>query len=325
MTRALVTGAGGFIGARVVDLLIEEGIEPRALAMANETIAADIDVVVGDLRSEPSLAEAAAGCDIIIHLAARVGDWGPELDFYDINTEGTRRLCRAAVKAGARRIVSVSSVTVYGAAINTAVCSEDVEPIEPASPYSRSKVAGERAALGFAKELEVVIARPGNVWGVGSLYWVDTIVAELRRGRIPLIDGGRGDASLAHVDNVASGLVAAAQVPGIGGRAYNLNDGSGVAWRDYLADLAAACGANAPRLSLPRQVADLLARGMELAWRLRGSRDRPLITREAVRLLAGGRPVPTDAAARDLGYRPVTSYAEGMAAIAELFSADSTR
>jgi nucleoside-diphosphate-sugar epimerase len=220
-----------------------------------------------------------------------------------------------------RRIVVVSSVTVYGAAINTRICSEDVAPVAPASAYSRSKVAAERAARGFAGDIEVVIVRPGNVWGVGSALWVDTLAAELRRGRVPLIDcgfgGGGGDASLAHVDNVADGMVLAAQVPGVAGRLYNLNDGSGVTWATYLGDLAGACGAKPPRLSLPLGVVDAAARVMELAWRWGKRPGRPLLTREAARLLAGGPPVPIDAARDDLGYRPAVAYGDGMAAVAE--------
>jgi nucleoside-diphosphate-sugar epimerase len=219
--------------------------------------------------------------------------------------------------------VLVSSVTVYGAAINERVCTEDVAPDRPASAYSRSKVAAERAARGFAGELEIVIARPGNVWGVGSALWVDAVAAELRRGRAPLIDGGRGDASLAHVDNVAGGLVLAARVPGIGGRAYNLNDGARVTWSTYLCDLAEACGAEPPRLSLPLGLADRIAAAMEIGWRLTRQSGRPLLTREAARLLAGGKAVPIDAARIDLGYQPSVSYAAGMAAVAEQLRAVS--
>jgi nucleoside-diphosphate-sugar epimerase len=316
----LVTGAGGFIGARVVDRLLAGGAQVRALALPGEAIAADIDVARADLRSEDGLAAAAAGCDAVVHLAARVGDWGPELDYYNINAEGTRRLCRAAVEARARRFVLVSSVTIYGAEIGRRVCREDVEPVRPASAYSRSKVAAERAARGFAGDLEVVIARPGNVWGAGSALWVETLAGELRRGRVPLIDGGRGDASLAHVDNVAAALVLAARVPGIRDRAYNVNDGAAVTWARYLGDLAAACGAPPPRRSAPRGVFEPIAAAMESAWRIAGRSERPLLTREAVRLLAGGPPVPIDAARADLGFRPEVSYAEGMAAIAEQFS-----
>ena len=313
--KVLVTGAGGFIGARVIDRLVAGGDEVRALALPNEAIAADVEIARADLRADAGLVEAARGCDAVIHLAARVGDWGDELEYYDVNTEGTRRLARAAVAAGVRRLVLVSSVTIYGAHINRRACDEDVEPVDPASAYSRSKVAAERVARAFAGELEIVIARPGNVWGAGSPLWVETLGAELRRGRAFLIDGGRGDASLAHVDNVAGGLVRMARVAGAAGRAYNLNDGAGVTWETYLTDLAARFDAAAPARSIPFPVAAAIARAMELGARALGRAERPLLTREAVRLLTGGPPVPIDRARDELGYAPRVGYREAMMAI----------
>jgi nucleoside-diphosphate-sugar epimerase len=99
--------------------------------------------------------------------------------------------------------------------------------------------------------------------------------------------------------------------PAAAGRIYNANDGSGVTWRQYLTDLAAAAGAPAPHRSLPSPVAAAAASAMERAWRATRRSHRPLLTREAVQIFASRPPVPVARAARELGYAPVP-YAHAM-------------
>jgi nucleoside-diphosphate-sugar epimerase len=318
MSLALVTGASGFIGRRLVARLAADRQRVRALVLPDERVELPAEIVRGDVTHPESLAGAVRGARVVYHLAAVVGDWGPERLFQAVNVEGTRALLEAAARAGVERVVLVSSLVVYGSQIMTEVCHEDRPRERGCGPYSRSKRGQEEVALDFHRfeRVPVTVVRPGNVVGPGSINWVDTPAALLRAGRGLLIDGGDGDAAFTWVDNLVELLVLAGRSPAAAGRIYNGNDGGGVTWRRYLGDLASLCGARPPRLSLPAPVAMGVAAAMETAWRAARRRRRPLLTREAVTLLASRHPVPIARAVAELGYAPPVEYGEALERLA---------
>jgi len=320
--RVLVTGATGLIGQRLVVRLRDEGMDIRALVLPEEDASGlgGVDVVRGDVTSPASLTPALAGVGRVYHLAAVVGDWGPDELFDRINVEGTRNVLDAAVAAGTDRVVMVSSIVCYGAALWADVCDEATTPREwGVGPYSRTKRASEELALDYHAfgRVPVTIVRPGNVWGPHSHMWVDEVVRLLRGGKLPLIDGGGGNACLAYVDNVVDVIVRAGRADPAPGKIYNANDGTDVTWRQYFSDLAAIVDAPAPERSVPGAVAMATAAAMERLWKLRGRTERPLLTRESVVLLRSRANVSIERAKDDLGYHPLVRYDEAMERVAE--------
>ncbi|MBT8491920.1 MAG: NAD-dependent epimerase/dehydratase family protein [Deltaproteobacteria bacterium] len=302
----LVTGASGFIGSRLLDALAGQA-RVRALVPPGEQLVDDqLEVVVGDVRDQSALEQACEGVDRVFHLAARVGDWGHEDDFWTVNVDGTRNLFEAAVHAHCRRVVMVSSIAVYGMQLRTSCCDEELPRAEGVGPYSRSKSASEAIARDYHRrgDVEVVVVRPGNVFGPGRTPWVGELVRVLRKGQAPLIDSGTGDAQLAYVDNVVDVLMAAASHPDAAGKIYNAVDGHGVTWRQYLGDLARLAGVREPRMAVPHKVAWTAARALERFAKLRRSSERPLLTREAVVLLSSKHPIPNQRAVAELGFMP---------------------
>jgi 2-alkyl-3-oxoalkanoate reductase len=300
----LVTGASGFIGRRVVARLLRDGEPVRALLFPHEELPG-VERALGDVTDRASVVAALDGVDRVVHLAAKVGDWGPLGEFRAVNVGGTTNVIAAA---GDRRVVHVSSIVVYGPRLRTGGCEEDAPLAYGLGPYGITKRESEVVA---SRGPNVAVVRPGNVWGPVSPLWVEELSRLLRAGRVPLVDGGVGDAHLAHVENVVDVIVAALTAPAAGGRVYNAVDGHGVSWRRYLTDLARVAGAPPPWLTLPRSLALAAAVGMEAAWRLARAEQRPLMTREAVQLLASGPPVSNTRAVRELGFRP-RSYEEGL-------------
>jgi nucleoside-diphosphate-sugar epimerase len=302
--------------------LCDQGVRVRALVLPAEDASAlggGVDVERGDITDPASLARAVAGQTRVYHLAAIVGDWGDEALFQRVNVDGTRNVLDAAAAAGCARVVAVSSVVMYGAALQGDVCDEVATPREyGVGPYSRSKRAAEEVALDYHAfgRVPVTVVRPGNVYGPASAVWVDEVARALRANRGVLIDGGDGDASLAYVDNVVDVLVRAGSADAAPGRIYNANDGSGVTWRRYLTDLAAIIGAPAPTRSIPGGVAMAMAAAMEKIARWRGRAERPLLTREAVLLLRSRAEVSIRRARDDLDYHPLVPYEEAMKRIA---------
>jgi len=314
--RILVTGATGFIGRRLLDAL--EGVGPlRAFLLPGDELEGDVEIFRGDVRDRDAVVRACRDVDVVYHLAEQSGDWGKDEAYWTINVEGTRNVLTAAVAAGCRRVVFVSSIIVYGSQLHTSECAEDIERGEALSPYGRSKAAADALAREVQRrgDIEVVVVRPGNVFGPGSSPWVLDLARVLRKGQAPLIDGGQGDAALAYVDNVVDVLMAAGMAPEAAGRIYNVVDGQGVTWRRYLSDLAAIVGAKPPRLSVPHAVAWTAAKALERFARFRKSEERPLLTREAVALLSTRQPIPIERAVSELGYRP-RPYEEALREVA---------
>ncbi len=316
MTLALVTGATGFIGRRMVARLLDEGHRVRALVLPGESIegawpGGAIDVVRGDVTRPDSLTAALEGVDILIHLAAMVGDWGAEDLHRRVTVEGTENVLRAA--PATCRVVLASSVVVYGDAIGRDVCDEDHPHGRPMGPYSRSKQAQETLARALAVErgMSLTVVRPTNVFGPGCKPWVHDVADVLRKGQPCLIGGGDQNAGLCHVDNLTSLLVRAATVPEAVGRVYNAADGSDVTWRTYFTDLAGLIGARPPR-SIPRVAARLGASLGEGFGRLLRRRSRPALTHEALNLVGSHHRVPIDRARAELGYAPEVGYAEAI-------------
>jgi 2-alkyl-3-oxoalkanoate reductase len=318
----LVTGATGFIGRRLVARLRGAGESVRALALPGEPVEpiAELkgaEIVRGDVTDRDAIARAVRGVERVYHLAAVVGDWGAEETFEAVNVGGTENVYAAARDSRIERLVMVSSVVVYGWQLHTSVCDEDLPPGEPSGAYSRTKQRSEWVALAHHArgDFELVVVRPGNVYGAGSPLWVNEVASRARRRQLLLIDGGSGDAGIVYVDNVVDVIARAGEVAEAAGRIYNAHDAQGVSWRRYFGDIAHLVGAPPPKLSVPHRVAMGAARAMELGWKLGRARSRPLLTRDAVTILSQRAPVPIERARHDLGYDVPVKYEQALEAV----------
>ena len=315
----LVTGAAGFIGRRLVNRLLHDGIQVRAFdcVACPESLMQqqNLSWYQGDIRHASALNEAMQDCGTVFHLAAMVGDWGDPESHRQVTVEGTRHCFERAMQQAKVRVVLASSIVVYGDQIGLGVCHEALPHGLTFGPYSECKQAQERLAQRYLQQgLDVRIVRPANVYGAGCKPWVEQLCEELKRGVPVLIDGGNYPAGLVHVDNVVDILLRAARVADSRGQIFNAADEEEVTWRRYMCDLAQLCGAPAPR-SLPRVAARSLAWAGERAYKLLGSQRRPPITREALNLVGSPHQISMDKTRSALRYRPFVSYQEGLAEI----------
>jgi nucleoside-diphosphate-sugar epimerase len=319
---ALVSGATGFLGGCLAVALKEQGYVVRALARPTSDVsrlaARGIEIVMGDLDDEDSLARAAAGQQLVFHTAGRVSDWGAAEEFRKINVDGTAHVITACRRNRVRRLVHVSSLTVLGLPRNGMVVGEKTPRVaRAADPYTASKIAGEELVCraNGMDGLETVVVRPGVIWGPGDTTFLPRFAALLRRGRMVLVDGGRNRVALSHVENLVQGMLLAAAVPAAAGQVYHLTDGEEITAAEAFCLLAEVLGVLPPRHSLPFAVAYAAASLMEAWAGLRRQASPPSFTRYGVRLVASDCRYDIGKARRELGYRPAITFRQGVTAL----------
>jgi len=311
---ALVTGASGFLGGRLAQVLALRADSVRVLARPSNDVSHlggfPIDLVRGDLSRQAVLEAAMRGVTHVFHCAAASTDWASWSTYYGSNVKGTENLLRAA--AGSRdleRFLHVSTTDVYGYPVR--VCDESNPLVDVGLPYNRTKILGERAV--WASGLPVTVVRPATIYGPRGVTFGTDIAKLLRQRLMAVIDGGRASGGFLYVDNAVDALILAATAPESIGRAYNLADGSGVTWKTFADRMADGLGLPRPWIDLPSGAARLLAGAMEAPHRFLRIPGRPLLTRHAVSLLARDQEYPNERVRRELGFRPAVGFDEGMA------------
>jgi nucleoside-diphosphate-sugar epimerase len=317
MPTAFVTGGSGFIGGVLIERLLAEGWDVRALARSDRSaqIVRDrgAEPVWGDLDDVDAMTAGARGTEVAFHAAAHLGEWGARSEFERGNVQGTKNALAAARAAGVRRFVHVGTeaALMHGAPL---VGADENVPLRPDSKalYSATKAQAELAVREANGEgFETVVLRPRLVWGVGDTTILPGVRAAVHSGRWAWIGGGGHRTSTTHVDNVVEGLWLAA-TKGAPGGVYFVTDGEPVVFRDFMTRLLATQGLAAPDRQLSSGVAGAIAAVGETLWRLLPLRGAPPLTRLALWLASQECTIDIGRARAELGYAPVTTIDEGM-------------
>ena len=228
--RAVVTGAGGFIGRVLVRQLNERGWAVTALDLPGRAgpVPAGVQRMEGDVRDSAFMRAACRDADLVFHVAALFDLLAPWPALQAVNVAGTRAVCDAALAAGVRRVVCWGSSSVYGVSADPVPFTED-HPIDTSTlnPYAHSKYLGEQAALeAAARGLEVIVVRPADVYGAGAVQGLAQALFAFKAGLMGAVPGrGTSMHSHVHVVDVAAAAVHLAE-HGESGAVYNLADRS---------------------------------------------------------------------------------------------------
>jgi nucleoside-diphosphate-sugar epimerase len=308
MTRVLITGARGFIGAALAERLTARGAQVRGVDVVADP---ERDVVAGDIGAPGAWQDHAAGCDLVIHTAAVVSMRGTDPGaVWRVNALGTKHVLDAAIRGGAARVVHLSSVTVFGFAFPDGV--DESHPTQPNGvPYVDTKIASEALVLRAhaAGEIACTVVRPGDVYGPRSRPWTLLPVQELKRRRFVLPARGRGIFSPIYVDDLVDGIVAAATQDAGAGGVFTLTDGTGVTTREFFGHYARMLGRPLP--TLPTAPSRVLARIAEAGARVAGQETE--VNAAAAQYLARTGTYSIARARELLGYAPRVDLAAGMA------------
>jgi nucleoside-diphosphate-sugar epimerase len=313
----LLTGAAGFLGSHLAELLLARGERPRVLVRPGEGMAAlagsGVEIQRGDVGDRAALEASLRGVDRVIHCAARTGPWGRDADYERTNVRALETLVRAAMAAGVERLVHVSSITVHGNDVGGA--ADESAPLrEEPNPYSRSKVAGERLLERMIREehAPVTIVRPGWIYGPRDRASFARIARTIENGRMVVLGAGANHLPLIYARDAAQGALLASEAAQAAGRSYVLVNDEPVTQRDFVTAIAAELGSPAPTLRVPYGLALGLGAAAESLGRLAHRREPPPIMRYGVQLLGGENRFSILRAREELGFAPLVGLAEGV-------------
>jgi acetylornithine/succinyldiaminopimelate/putrescine aminotransferase/nucleoside-diphosphate-sugar epimerase len=319
----LVTGATGFIGGRLAKRLVREGHAVRCLVRESSDISAleelGVEIAVGDLTRPGSLPRAVRDCRYVFHCGALVSDWATKEEIAQTNVEGTRSLLGACVDASVERFIHFSTTDVYGYPDETAV-EESYAPRRFRNWYAQSKLDAETEVRRAEAEhsLDAVILRPATVYGPGSNDVIGEIARAIRARHMLLIDGGRAIAGLCFVENLIDAAILGLRHGAAPGQAFNVSDGLAVTWKEFTDGLAEGMGCPEVRWSVPYWLASGLGFSCEHGYRLlrktTGLSARPLLSRQAVQVLAHNQDFSSRRARERLGWEPSVDYPAGLEA-----------
>lgn len=323
---ALVTGGTGMIGAMLVERLLSAGYQVRVLARRRlpfSFFGRPVQVGVGDICDPAAVGRLVEGADVVFHLAAKlhIPDPPPQLraEYWRVNVEGTHSVVEQAVAAGVRRLVYISTVTVYGPRDGQVM--DESAPPRPDTIYSRTKLEGEQVALtaqcaGNDKPLTVVL-RLATVYGPRQRGNFQRLVQALARGRFVPVGDGRNHRTLVYVRDAVEATLLAAEHPKAAGQVFNVTDGHIHTMRDILIAICQALGRPATRLHVPLGLARAGAAGLEYAFALVGRRaplTRATLDKFVEDAAYSGQRIQTE-----LGFRPAYDLEAGwQETIAEL-------
>ena len=318
--KILLTGASGFLGGHIAELLAAEGHEVRGLVRrTSDTALLDrlgVEVVAGDLKDRDSLRRAVRGVDAVIHAAATMT--GPAQEFEHASVKGTRALLSEAVEAGVKRFVHVSSIAVLSArgAGRSGAVGEDA-PYEDREAflgvYAASKIDAERAVIaeGQRSEIDVIVLRPGLLYGPRGKWVLPRMGYALGENLFVLVGMGGNRLPVCYVRNCARAAVLAAEKTEAGSGVFNIVDDEPIRQIEYLKRLKRDVRARLKIMRVPYVAARAIGWASGIGMRLLG-RNNPIA---ASHLIACVKRVTysSERAKRDLGWQPTASKEEALA------------
>ena len=304
-----ITGAGGFIGRAIMARYKALGCEVRGMDLQPDESAG---IVAGDITDPSGWAAHAKGCELFIHTAAVVSLAAQWPAYRQITVAGTRKAIDVAVAAGAKRFVHFSSIAALGYDYPDGADETWPVTIGDSYLYGVAKGASEHVALAAhaAREIDVTIIRPGDVYGPGSRAWLIEPLKMAKAGQLILPDNGKGVFTPVFIEDLLDGIMLAAGLQEGAGQVFILWGGEAVSCNEFFSHHWRWAGrAGSPR-SLPLTAALALTKGV---WKLNQLLKRhDEVTPDTMLMFSRKGGFSIEKAKRLLGYRPKIRLAEGM-------------
>lgn len=319
--RAMVTGATGFTGGHVARTLKSRGYDVvalvRDLEKAEPLKQKGIELVVGNLRSKDDVRRAAQGCDVVYHIAALYREARHADETYrKVNVEGVGNVIVACAGLGVGRLVHCSTVGVHG---NVVVPADENAPFAPLDVYQESKVEGEQLVQQYiAKGGRATVFRPVGIHGPGDTRFLKLFRA-INNGTFRMIGKGAVIYHMTYIDDLVDGIILCGEHPAALGQTYILCGPVYTTLVELATAVATSLGRKVPRGRIPLWPVVLAAKACEAICRPLNV-EPPLHTRR-LEFFINDRGFTAAKAAREIGYSPKVSLAEGLARTAAWYRA----
>jgi 2-alkyl-3-oxoalkanoate reductase len=313
-----ITGATGFVGGHLAEACVARGSRVSTIARATSDTSlleqSGVTVYRGELTDTTLLHRALDGAALVIHCAAKVGDWGPVEDYRAVNVEVLRGLLEACKGRNLERFVQMSSLGVYAARHHHGTDETEPLPAQHMDGYTQTKVEAENLAMEYYRfhKIPVVVLRPGFIYGPRDRTVLPRLIQLLREEQIRYLGNGRAALNTIYIGNLVEAVFLAVEKPQAVGQIYNLTDGEKVSKRRFIEAIADGMGLNKPSRSIPLWLARMIAWGMERRARRSGAKEAPRLTQARIKFLGLNLDFSIEKAKRDLGYQPKFSFEEGM-------------
>jgi nucleoside-diphosphate-sugar epimerase len=294
-----ISGGAGFLGLHLSRRLVADGHEVRVLdlaPLADPALEGRVDELRGDVRFTVDARRLVAGADVVVHAAAALPIQQSGAAIRSVNVDGTATTFAAALEAGVRRAVLISSTAVYGVPDKHPI--EEDDPLVGVGHYGASKIEAERLCGAFARRgLETVIVRPKTFVGPERLGVFEILFDWIREGRrIPILGDGRNRYQLLAVEDLCDAVVRCLGAP-VAGEALNVGAARFGMVREDLDALIAHAGSGSRLQPVPARPAELALRTLELArlsplaeWHYRTAHRDSYVSIAKARRLLGWEP-----------------------------------
>ena len=317
-TTVLVTGATGLVGRWLARRAAEAGYTVQAMVRPNSDRSAldgiPVEFVEGDLAKPETLPAAVGGADIVVHAAARVGDWGPPEIYRAINVMALEHMLIAAERQGRlKRWIQISSLGVYPARHHYG-SDETIPPdLSGLDGYTQTKAEAEEVIHRHIRDhgLPAVILRPGFIYGAGERHALKRIVERIEDGSLRFIGAGDKVLNNTSVENLCDAILLAMENPNALGETFNIRDERLVTREEFINTVADYLGKPSPRHA-PEWLARAIVGPVEAIARFRGQQTPPFLTRAQIKYMATNLDFSIAKAKRVLGYRPRVDFREGI-------------
>lgn len=321
MKRVLVTGATGFLGKYLVEELINNGYEVVAQGR-KENILNNLkeQYKVNILKcSLNEIKNIDMNIDCVIHAAALSTVWGKWQDFYDSNVLGTENVIKFCLKNNVRRLIYVSSPSVYSAKFDRFnIKEEDFDKNNKLNFYIKSKILAENLINKIDNQkLETVIIRPRGLFGIGDTSLVPRLINANSKIGIPLFNDGKNVVDITCVENVAYSLRLAMEKEEANGNIYNITNGDPTEFKNILDKLFTELEERANYRKMNINLMYFVASVIELFYKLFRIYKEPMITKYTIATLGYSQSLNIEKAKKDLGYNPKITLEEGIKKYAE--------
>ena len=313
--KILITGGNGFLGSHIAQQLVEKGHNVVSLQRSDPVVIqkiANVDYAQGDLCEKDSILEYFEGVEVVFHVAAFAGVWGPWEEFYASNYEGSVNVVEACRAHGVKKLIFTSTPSVVFS--GNAICGED-ESMPYGSNwlchYAHTKQLAEAYVLSdeVAKDMDVVALRPHLIWGAGDPHLLPRLVDRARDGELKMVGDGKNRVDITHISNATNAhmlafekLINSPQI--IKQKAYFVSDGEPVVLWDWIQSLLEDLGIPKIEKQLSFKLVFRMASLIEWWYRTFKTKGEPPMTRFVAVELSKDHYFDISAARETLGYNP---------------------